>query len=212
MGGTQGRNKGPELTPPTLSLRPPHLSRSLKNRVKMGFFKTPPKEVKKVKVRKAKKPKMLTKLLRQKERYEVLNELYADVNLNELTERNKAITEESQRLREEGEFGGAPSIEDIEVGIEGIHRLNFMGLTELEQLREETIRKSKAKEAATKEEHGKEIHKHKVRGLFDYEETKDGDAEVKKDRAKKRELRKTVAGFSVTEAEKAKKGMMALFG
>eukprot|EP00520_Triparma_pacifica_P001112 CAMPEP_0118645028 /NCGR_PEP_ID=MMETSP0785-20121206/7275_1 /TAXON_ID=91992 /ORGANISM="Bolidomonas pacifica, Strain CCMP 1866" /LENGTH=559 /DNA_ID=CAMNT_0006536869 /DNA_START=133 /DNA_END=1809 /DNA_ORIENTATION=- len=174
--------------------------RSLQNRVKMGFFKPPPKEVKKIKVKKIKKPKFMTKLLKQKERYEVLNELYSDVNLNELAERNKSIKEETESLRANGEFGGAPSIEEIEVKIEGIHRQDFMNLLELEQLREETLKKTKAKQSTAKEEQGKEKHQHKVRGLFDYQETKEGDGDAKKEVKRKRELRKTVAGFSITKA------------
>ena len=55
--------------------------RSLQNRVKMGFFKTPPPPPPKKKVKKAKGPKFLTKKLKEKERYDVLAELFEDVDL-----------------------------------------------------------------------------------------------------------------------------------
>ena len=55
--------------------------RSLQNRVKMGFFKTPPPPPPKKKVKKAKGPKFLTKKLKEKERYDVLVELFEDVDL-----------------------------------------------------------------------------------------------------------------------------------
>ena len=50
------------------------------------------------------------------------------------------------------------------------------------------------------EEKGKEEQKHKVRGLFEYENTKDGDGDAKKEVARKRELRKTAGGFSPSQA------------
>ena len=107
-------------------------------------------------------------------------------------------------------------MEQIEVRIEGIHRHTFMSLAELEQIREETVKKSKMQGVKEKEQQGKEQQKHKVRGLFDYEEANDAAAakSATQEGKRRRDLRKTVVGFSVSkvqeEADKAKKAL-ALF-
>lgn len=63
----------------------------------MGFFKTPPPPPPRKKLKKAKGPKFLTKKLKEKERYDVLAELFEDVDLNALKKRNEEIVEEKVR-------------------------------------------------------------------------------------------------------------------
>ena len=115
------------------------LRRSLQNRVKMGFFKTPPKPPPKKKVKKKKGPKFLTKKMKEKERYEVLTELFEDVDMKKLEAKNKLIVEEKEENRKVGEFAGSTATADVELRVPGLHRLDFMNLTELESLHDEVV-------------------------------------------------------------------------
>ena len=105
----------------------------------MGFFKTPPKPPPKKKVKKKKGPKFLTKKMKEKERYEVLTELFEDVDMKKLEAKNKLIVEEKEENRKVGEFAGSTATADIELRVPGLHRLDFMNLTELESLHDEVV-------------------------------------------------------------------------
>ena len=91
---------------------------------------------------------------------------------------------------------------------------DFMNLTELEALNEEVLKTAKLIDAKRAEEEGKKEQQHKVRGLFDYEDTKDGDADAKKEQKRKRELRKTAGGFSPSKAllaQQAQQEVLSMF-
>ena len=87
-----------------------------------------------------------------------------------------------------------------------------MNLTELEALNEEVLKTTKLIEAKRAEDEGKKEQSHKVRGLFDYESTKDGDADAKKELKRKRELRKTAGGFSPSKALAAQQAQQQVLG
>ena len=89
----------------------------------MGFFKTPPPAPPRKKVKKVKGPKFLTKKLKEKERYDVLAELFEDVNLKALEKRNNVVVEEKEEHKKEGEFSGVSPAMNIEIRVPGSHRL-----------------------------------------------------------------------------------------
>jgi hypothetical protein len=89
--------------------------RGLKNKIRMGFFKQPVVEKKqRRKSHKKKGPKFLTAKLKEKERYEVLRELFEDVDLDkcvrvkrarERAKRMHAIAKEASLLRRKRQAG-----------------------------------------------------------------------------------------------------------
>ena len=180
----------------------------------MGFFKKAEPQPKKKKVRKVKTaPKFMTKKMKEKERYEVLGELFMDASLDEAKERNAALQEEKKRLEKLGEFAGAATITEVELRVPGCHRLDFMSLTELGSIGEEILTKRKVADAMVKEEEGKVKHEHKVRGLFDYKTDattpnpvgKEGKAseKAKMGGTDAKKQMKTLAAFSSVKVEKA---------
>jgi hypothetical protein len=153
--------------------------RGLKNKIMMGFLKAPkappPKRKKSVK---KKGPKFLTAKLKEKERYEVLAELYEDVDLEKLAERNSRVTEMTENQKEDGEFGHVETTYEIEHRVPGTATLDFMKLSEIEALSKEILGKHQAHHEKAMEQVRAEDASHKVRGLFDYENTKDGDGGI----------------------------------
>lgn len=156
--------------------------RALKNRIKMGFFKLPTTELfaKVEKEPKNTKPKFLTKRLKQKERYEVLDELYDGVNLEQLEQVNTSVKDVQAKLKKDGEFAHALGVGEIERLVPGTYHLTFNQLTEIDHLKKEQLDKQSTRIRMMKEKVEKQEKLPQPRGLFDYE--KYDVADVKKQR------------------------------
>jgi len=170
--------------------------RGLKRIASMGSFKLPKAELptpKKGLHKKKKGPKFLNKRLKEKERYSVLADIFENVDLEKLEARNSRVTEEHKENAKDGEFAHVTSVLTIEHQLPGSDKLDFMRLTELEALGIELRRRIKKTQEKKSEAVRAVDDQPKVRGLFDYENTKDGDGGIKATLAKQRTLRLSIA-------------------
>ena len=169
--------------------------RGLKNKIKMGFFKGVKAVAPKPRrmSHKKKGPKMLTAKLKEKERYDVLAELYEGVDMEKLETRNERVTVQHAEHATDGEFAHVESSYIIQHRVPGSGTLDFMRLTELEAVGLEIKSKKNAREEKSKEAVREKEGAHKVRGLFDYENTKGGDGGITDKLKKQRELRASFA-------------------
>lgn len=177
--------------------------RALKNRIKMGFFKLPkpglfatvPAEPKKP------KPKFLNKRLREKERYEVMDELFDNVHLRELESKNNAILDLQKLQAKDGEFAHTDSLSILERSTPGAFHLGFHQLTEIAHLRDELMGKEEARVAELKRRNRKKEKEPEPRGLFDYEFYDYKQAQQRRSKEKTRSQRRVQLALPVAPTD-----------